>query len=352
MDLLYETATPLVPDDAPCELGWSELASAEGEVSFARDGKLFSFDPQSGALHCLAEIDRTPQSLDWNPAGDRLLVDQDLIVTASGQHPSGFVPGTQGLSWSHPAGTALIAPEEDGGGLRHVSADTPTDETDVGSLAVTWAAAYHPSGLAIVSAGIDDAGIPGLFLADNRGNDPRPLVVLDDPTTRITEVAFAHNGDWVTFVHDHTDGALYVGSPAHIHRIHLAGLWLEDIASQPVVVPSGLIASQQLDGTIAWMEQHSTVNTQTLAWSGESVSLRFAETVAEPIGFFDRGAAVAVVRPVGPVGADGAAGQLWMYPQGADPVLVARGVTAAATRTIHHPNWSDPPLDIEQQAVG
>jgi hypothetical protein len=78
------------------------------------------------------------------------------------------------------------------------------------------------------------------------------------------------------------------------------------------------------------------------------VSLRFPETVAEPIGFFDRGAAVAVVRPVGGVDEGG----LWMYPPGNDPVLIARGVTAAATRTIHHPNWSDPPLDIEPQAVG
>jgi hypothetical protein len=348
MGQLYETATPLVPDDAPCELGWSELTSPEGEVTFARDGHLFSFEPTTGQIHCLADLDRTPSALDWNPAGDRLLVDQDLIVTVDGQHPSGFVPGTPGISWSQPAGTALIAPDGTGGALRHISATDPTDEIDVSSLAVTWAAAYHPSGLAIVSAGIDDAGQPGLFLADNRGNDPQPLVTLDDPMTRISEVAFSHNGDWVTFVHDHTDGTVDEGVLAHIHRIHLGGLWLEDVVSLPDVVPTGLIASEQLDGTIAWMEQRSTVNTQSFAWNGERVSLRFPETIAEPVGFFDRGAAVAVVRPVG----GGDEGQLWMYPPGKDPVLVTRGVAAAATRTVHHPNWSDPPLQIEQQAVG
>ena len=283
-------------DDAPCEPAWSELTSPSGEVTFTRDGHVFSFDPATGDLRCLATVDRDPSALDWNPAGDRLLVDEDLIVTAEDQHASGFDPGTTGISWSQPAGTALIAPNADGTALRHISATNAADS----SLRMTWAAAYHPSGLAIVSAGIDDNGVAGLFIADNLGNGPQTLVFLEDPATTITEVAFAHNGDWVTCVHDHTDGTIDEGVAAHIHRIHLPDLLLEDVIAQVDVVPQQLVASEQVDGSIAWQETHSTVNHQTFAWSGgDVVSLGFPETEVVPVGFVDGGTAVAKVRSDG-----------------------------------------------------
>jgi hypothetical protein len=346
---LYENATPAIADDAPCELAWSELASATGEVTFARHGDLFSYDPTTGALHCLAHVDHDPRALDWNPAGNRLLVDEDLVVTAGGRHPSGFAPGTTGISWSQPAGTALIAPNADGSALRHVNANDPSQETDVASLATTWAAAYHPSGFAIVSAGIDRDGNAGLFLADNTGGQLQQLVFLEDASTTITEVAFAHNGNWVTFVHDHTNGSTGEGVMAHIHRFQFEGFALEDVASLPDVVPSGLVASEQADGTVAWQQPYSTISAPTFTWSGgQPRQIGFPETIADPVGFFDGGSAAAVVVPVGTQGV----GQLWVFPRAGDPLLIARDVTAAATRTVHHPVWSEPPLRIDQQAVG
>jgi hypothetical protein len=347
---LYASAAPVIADDLACDLRWTELESPTGEVTFARGGNLYTYDPESGAVRCIARVEREPAALDWNPAGDRLLVDQDLVVTADGQHPSGFEPGTPGIAWSEPAGTALIAPNADGSALRHVNANDPSQETDVASLATTWAAAYHPSGLAIVSAGIDRNGVAGLFLADNTGGGAQPLVFLEDAATTITEVAFAHNGNWVTFVHDHTNGTIDEGVTAHIHRFQLDSFTLEDVVALPDVVPTGLIASEQSDGTIAWQQPYSTTSTPTFTWTGgDARTIGFPETIADPVGFFDDGTTATVVFPVGPAET---VGQLWVFPRVGDPVLIARGVTAAATRTVHHPVWSEPPIRIDQQAVG
>ena len=332
-----------------CAPAWSELTSVDGEITFARDGDLYSFDPVTRALHCLAHVDRDPHRLDWNPAGDRLLVDDDLVVSADGRRASGFAPGTIGISWTQPQGTALIVPSADGSALRHVSASNPADEIDVSSLATTWAAAYHPSGLAIASAGIDSTGRSGLFLADNRGNDSQLLVFLDDPATRITEIAFGPTGDWIVFVHDHTAGTGDAGVAAHIHRLQLPGLGLEDIASLPDVVPVGLLASEQADGTVAWQQEYSAADVQAFSLANDvSEPLGLPETITRPVGFYADGTVVATVFPVD----GGGTGQVWAFPPTGDPMLIANGISAAATRTIHVANWTEPPLDLEARAVG
>ena len=344
-----DNAIPLVRDVLNCAPVWSDLTSVDGEITFSRDGDLYSFDPASGDLRCLAHVDRDPHRLDWNPAGDRLLVDDDLLVSAAGRRPSGFAPGTAGISWTQPQGTALIAPSADGSALRHVSASNPTDEIDVSSLATTWAAAYHPSGLAIASAGVDRTGRAGLFLADNRGSDPQLLVFLDDPATRITEIAFGPTGDWIMFVHDHTAGTVEAGVAAHIHRLQLPDLGLEDVVSLPDLVPNGLLASEQADGTVAWQQGHSTIDVQAFSLANDvSKNLGFSDTITRPVGFYADGTVVATVFPVGGSGA----GQVWAYPPAGDPMLIANGISAAATRTIHSPDWTEPPLDIEARAVG
>ncbi len=346
---LSDTSIPLVRDVVNCAPGWSDLTSDGGEITFSRDGDLYSFDPASGDLRCLAHVDRDPHRLDWNPAGDRLLVDDDLIVSADGPRPSGFSPGTIGISWTQPKGTSLIAPSVDGSAVRHVSASNPADEIDVSSLTTTWAAAYHPSGLAVASAGIDSIGRAGLFLADNRGRDPQLLVFLDDPATRITEIAFGPTGDWIVFVHDHTAGTVEAGVAAHIHRLQLPGLGLEDVASLSDVVPNGLIASEQVDATVAWQQESAITDVQALSLANDvSKLLGFAEMITRPVGFYADGTVVATVFPMGGSGA----GQAWAFPPAGDPILIANGISAAATRTIHHPNWTDPPLDLEARAVG
>ena len=123
---------------------------------------------------------------------------------------------------------------------------------------------------------------------------------LEDAATTITEVAFAHNGNWVTFVHDHTNGTIDEGVTAHIHRFQLGSFTLEDVVALPDVVPTGLIASEQSDGTIAWQQPYSTVSTPTFTWTGgDPRAIGFPETIADPVGFFDGGTTATVVFPVG-----------------------------------------------------
>ena len=337
-----------VADDEPCLPECCPLTT--DDVTFTRNGNIFSYQPSTGELRCLATIDREPERLDWNPAGDRLLIDSDLILTETGVGPSGFAPDTVGITWSQPTGSALIAPSPDGSALVHVDADRPTRIEDVSSLATTWTAAYHPSGLAIVSAGIADDGQVGIFIADNHGDDPRPLVILDDQSTSISEVVFGHNGDWIAFIHDHSLASM-PDDPVmgHVHRLFLPFLAIDDLGSYFDSVPSGLVTSGQIDGTVAWTvapggRQQATV----MAEDARVTYLSLPSLTSTPVGFLDSGTSATLLAPtVGGAGAD-----LWLYPTDAEPTLVTRGVAAETTRTVHDPNWSEPPLDIEQRAVG
>lgn len=355
---------PAVSADEPCDPGWAPFAAVD-EVTFARGRDIFTYAPSTGELRCLATVDREPRRLDWNPAGDRLLIDSDLILTESGIAPSGFAPGTPGITWSQPTGTALIAPSADGTELLHVSADRPDDVFDVSSLATTWVAAYHPAGTAIFSAGISDVGVAGIYIADNRGRDPHPLVTLDDQTTLITELVVAHDGSWIAFVHDHTHSEVSTGasvdtvagpdgvheSGSHVHRLFLPTLALDDLATAELV-PAGLVTSEQDDGLLAWTTTFGTANTQSTVMTEDAVVLNFrpSEGMSTPIGFLDAGTTVLVNRPVGAPASQPA--DLYIRPTSGGPTLISAGVTAASTRTVHDSNWQEPPLDIEQQAVG
>ncbi len=79
-----------------------------------------------------------------------------------------------------------------------------------------------------------------------------------------------------------------------------------------------------------------------------SNSLGFPETVTSPVGFYADGTVVAMVLPVEGAGT----AQAWAFPPTGDPMLIANGITAAATRTIHAASWTEPPLDLEARAVG
>jgi hypothetical protein len=107
-----------------------------------------------GRASCLADLGRAPAGLDWGPQGDRLLVDAGLVVAADGAHPSGFVPGTGGITWSKPKGTAMIAPSPDGAQLRHVKLGDP-----------------------------NEIGIPGLALTDLAEFDSLPTELVASPTS-------------------------------------------------------------------------------------------------------------------------------------------------------------------------
>jgi len=218
--------------------------------------------------------------------------------------------------------------------------------TDIAGLATTWIAEYHPSGVAIIAAGIADDGTAGLFITDNHGGNVRPLAVLDeDPADLISDLAVSAAGNVVTFVHDHTPGALAPGEPtAHLHEIVIPGMTLTDLAEFDTL-PTELVASRTSD-SIAWASHRSA--------AGDAAEFKYRDTVqfpdasTAPVGFLGDGSAVVIVRPtLTPAGP----GNLWVVPPTGSPTLLVEGVDAAATRTAID-SWIDLPSDIEAQAPG
>lgn len=343
----FEPVDRILDLPAACEPVWSERQA--DEITFARGNELFAYRPSTGAVSCLAVLDRSPTRLDWSPDGTTLLVDADVLVDATGARPSGFDPGTAGISWSRPNGEALIAPSSDGTRLVHIDRDDASAVTDVAALAETWAAAYHPSGEAILAAGVAPDGRRGLFIADNDGGQLEQALTLDDPTDTITELSVSADGTSVNFIHDHAGTS--DGVAAHVHRLDLASIFVIDVATYGDVVPTGMVTSTGSDNTLAFELGRSTVNHTTVLADGADLrTFRVAEQRIVPVGLIDGDTVVGVLRSDGtPVGTPGS---LVTTDGIGAPRVLAEDVMAAATRVAPHPTWADPPLGIPLQAVG
>ena len=346
-------AAPLVADATCSSTRWSPMVRSAGELTVSRDGNVIEIDPATGIIGCFPAIDRVPTALDWNPGGDLLLVDADAVISDEGWVPSGFTPGTAEVVWSHPTGSAVIAPSIDRLELTHIDIDG-LERTDVSSVEVTWAAAYHPSGLAIFSAGVDRFGRSGIFVSGNSGptlrDDAKQLVALDDPATSISEIEVAPDGSWIAFVHDHTGGTLEPGVLAHVHRLGVPDLTLTDLAVYPDAIPTNLTVSEQGDGSLAWVTRHpaGTVGLDIVRRDGERTTLDAPGAYRiEPVGFVDEGSLAVLIGSDDPADRD-----LWLLAPDGTATLVVTGVSAAATRTARFGSWNEPPLEIEQQAVG
>lgn len=343
-----EDLVAAVTDDVPCDAAWEDRSG--DEVTFVRGRDLFTYRPATGDVACLARLDREPRTISWSPDGTTVLVDSDLLVDADGARRSGFAAGTPGIRWSKPNGLSLIAPSADGSELVHIDIGDPASARDVGALVDTWVADYHPSGEAIVSAGVDADGRRGLFLADNDGGQLTQLVTLEDPADTITEVAFGPDGRWVDFVHDHA--GVDDGVAAHVHRFDIAGVFVGDLATMEDVVPSDVVTSRQIDGSVAYVVDRSTVSnwTERVNVAGSPVGVsRLAEHRFQPIGFLDEGTLAGVDRPVPERDAPG---ELRLVGADGEPMLVARDVAAAAVRVEPFPTWEEPPIGVILQAVG
>ena len=280
----FEPVERLLDLPAACEPVWSERQA--GEITFARGNELFSYSPSTGAVSCLALLDRSPTRLLWSPDGTTLLVDADVLLDASGARPSGFDPGTVGITWSRPNGEALIAPSPDGTRLVHIDRDDASAVTDVAALAETWAAAYHPSGEAILAAGVAPDGRRGLFIADNDGGQLEQALTLDDAADTITELSVSADGRSVNFIHDHAGSS--DGVAAHVHRLDLASIFVIDVATYGDVVPTGMVTSVGADNALAFELVRSTVHHVTVLADGADLRhFRVSEQQIVPVGFAD-----------------------------------------------------------------
>ncbi len=304
-------------------------------------------------MRCLAHAGVDVHALDWNPAGERLLVNQNIVLDENGARPSGFEPTTHGVSWSQPLGSALIAPSATGDRLDHINAGSPNDVLDVASLETTWAAGYHPDGKAIVSAGVAADGRLGLFLADNRGEELQQLAFFtgdDPPDSTITFVGVDSSGNEIIFVHDHGSTGT-----AHLHSLAVSSIDVEKPLTtiELETPPTGVVVSESEPFTFAWVLDQSTRSSAIFTnLGGPEIPIRpEAEARFEIGGWLGQQRLVTLAHSSADPASTGSA-RLWLSGNGGiGQTLFADGVTAATTRTHHAPFLA---LDeaIIGQAVG
>ena len=315
------------------------------EVTFEVGTRLYTVNPANGTTSCLSELtldDAGP--LRWSPAGDRVLLNSVTVFDGSKALPSGYLSTNNRVSWSYPTGKALIAPAVADSHLLWRTAGQPQTRTDISFLARTDVAAYHPAGRNIFAAGQAADGTEGLFVASNRGQNPRLLAHLDEPNTAITEIGADPSGSRVYFIHDHKNGTF------HVHAIDLPGLTITDVAqvAEPVAkLTINFVAGAALAvrvGDCAGLTRTQVFN------AGASIDqlAAFAAISTEPIGWLDAQQIVLSTRPSGCSGPS----DLWIWniaTSAATPLV--GNVDAVAIRSVLT-SFGELPGDINSAAPG
>ena len=271
--------------------------------------------------------------LSWSPDGDEVLVGPDALLQADGilSATSDFAANAA-VGWSAPTGKALIAPDATTGHLIWRNAHDPTTRIDVSFVDSVTSAAYHPAGKLIVAAGMGrDGKGQGVFVASNRGANPRRIGQLE-PGSTATEVAFDMSGNSIVFVHRHAGGV------SHIHRYAFHGSTLLTLAHLHVT-PTHLTVSQVDEGDVAWTQPNSLADSTTHVLLAGTTTAVVAnppegEHVSDPIGWLPGHRLLVGSRPAGTPGS--ATFELWEWSK-TGMSRVIDGVSAAATRTVHGP---------------
>jgi hypothetical protein len=321
--------------------------SAVGEVTFEAGTRLYSANPDGGAVSCLAELAADNVGpLQWSPAADRVLLNAATVFDGTQAKPTGYLTTNAHVTWSFPTGKALVAPAVADNHLLWRTTGEPATRRDISFLARTDVAAYHPAGKNIFAAGQASDGSAGLFLAGNRGENPRVIAKLDDPNTAITEIAPDPSGARVFFVHDHKNGIF------HVHALDLPALGLVDItqATEPV---AKLTVGATPSSSIAWRigDCSGLTRTQTAGPGATIVGDQpavFVSMSTEPVGWVDSQRLVVMTRTTGCTGP----GDLWIWNianQAAS--LLMTGVDTAAVRS-PLASFGELPGDINSTAPG
>lgn len=336
------TSTIVLPGGA-CVFSAPTQAS---EVTFEVGTRLYGVSPgNGGTTSCLTEL-----TLDnvgpfrWSPVGDRVLLNSVTVFDGTQALPTGYLSTNTRVMWSYPTGKALIAPAVADNHLLWRTAGEPDTRTDISFLERTDVAAYHPAGKNIFAAGQASDGTAGLFVAGNRGENPRLIAQLDEPNTLITEIGPDPSGSRVYFVHDHRNGTF------HVHALDLPALALTDVI-QVIEPVAKLTVGATANTAIAWRLGDCSGLTRTqIANSGAVVDQPavFAALSTEPIGWLDAQQLVLSARSQGCTGPS----DLWIWniaTSSATPLV--SGVDATAIRSVL-PSFGELPDDINSQAAG
>jgi hypothetical protein len=276
------------------------------EVTFEVATRLYTLDPATGAASCLTELttDNVGPLL-WSPAGDRVLLNSVTVFDGTQALFSGYFATNVRVSWSSPKGEALIAPALADDHLLWRSAGRAETRKDISFLARTDVAAYHPAGTHIFAGGLADDGSNGLFVASNRGKDPRLVARLDSSAARVTAIGPDPSGSVVYFVDDHADGTF------HVHAVDLATSTVSDVVLLPEPITK-LVVGTSAAAPIAYRIGDCGGATRTqVAHNGSTVDqpAAFAGLSTTPVGWLD---AQQLLLSVQPKGCDGPS-DLWLW---------------------------------------
>jgi len=315
------------------------------EITFETGTRLYGINPGDGVTSCLSELtldDVGP--FQWSPGGDRVLLNSITVFDGTQALQSGYFASNTRVRWSFPTGKALIAPAVADNHLLWRTAGQPGTRTDISFLERTDVATYHPAGRNIFAAGQAADGTAGLYVASNRGENPRLIAELDEPTTTITEIAPDPSGTRVYFVHDHHNGTF------HIHALDMPGLTLTDITE--VTEPIAKVTVGTTPGAaLAWRIGACSGLTRSQISNGTAVAdqpAAFAAQSTEPVGWLDPQQLVLSVRATGCTGPS----DLWVWnvaTAAATPLVT--GVDNAAVRSILT-SFGELPNDINNAAPG
>lgn len=356
-DTIPPTTSTVVATTSPAIVGpTSTLALPTGacvfaaptpaaEVTFETGTRMYQINPGDGTTSCLTEVTLDNVGpFQWSPAGDRVLLNSVTVFDGTQALPSGYFASNTRVRWSYPTGKALIAPAVANNHLLWRTAGQPETRTDISFLDRTDVAAYHPAGRNIFAAGQSADGSAGLFVASNRGANPRLIAQLDVPTTTITEIDPDPSGARVYFVHDHHDGTF------HIHAIELPALSLTDITqvNEPI---AQLTIGTTPGAAVAWRIGSCNGLTRAQVSNGSAIAdqpAAFAAQSTEPVGWLDPQQLVLSVRATGCTGPSDL--WLWNVASAAATPLVT-GVDNAAVRSVLT-SFGELPNDINNAAPG
>jgi hypothetical protein len=314
------------------------------DVTFEIATRLYSMNPGSGTSSCLTELTLDNVGpFQWSPTGDRVLLNSVTVFDGTQALPSGFFSTNTGVSWSYPTGKALIAPAVADNHLLWRTAGQPETRTDISFLERTDVARYHPAGRDIFAAGQAADGSAGLFIAGNRGENPRLIAQLDQPATLIPEIAADPSGSRVYFIHDHRNGTF------HVHALDLPALTLTDVATATEPIAKLAMGTTQ-SSSIAWRIGACSGLTRTQVGGPAGLVDQPAAFVAlstEPVGWIDAQQLVVSTRAGGCAGPS----DLWIWnvaTAAATPLVT--GVDNAAVRAVLT-SFGELPGDINSTAA-
>lgn len=327
--------------DAPCT--FAPLGDRGSTITFVRDSKVYELSSDWTTGNCLADVtDGGATSLRWSPSGEAVLLDSSRVLDASGVRETGYRADNAGVSWSYPTGKALIAPAVADGALLWRTAGEPGTRRDISFLQRTDVAAYHVAGKNVFAAGVDPDGVAGVFVASNRGDNRRTVATLDDPTTRITELASDTSGQQLYMIHDH-------GSFWELHFIQFPGLALATIIDSPE--PISHLTVDATSGNVAVQVGDCSGITHVVApsWGLGPVAdnTELSSLSVTPVGWLNFGQLVLAARPTGCTGP----ADIWVADLTGSLHWVLSGVELASVRSSVG-TFGELPDDINAQAPG